>query len=197
MRRFMPAWMAGVFILIVSSYFLLFVRVDCRSVERREVDLGRPYPAALMRLGKKENLERMLAANGGELVEKTWDRFDFRIDDPPFLSTWSLSADGRFKVKTSGSQVAGEVEVTQSVRAKRGSANVKSQMSCPRGHVRMHNTEITVAGGKSSVAEVSNEVHYERVVPFWMRDRVKEMLEDYNVSYVDNMCSCLKSIMLD
>lgn len=196
MRRFLPAWMAAFFILVVASYFLLFVRVDCRSVQRREVELGRPYPAALMRLGKKENLEKMLAANGGELVEKTWEKFDFKINEPPFLSTWSLSADGRFRVKTSG-PIEGVVDVTQSVRARKGTADIKSSMSCPRGHVREHSTEITIGGGKSSVAEVSNEVRYERVVPFWMRSRVEEMLEDYNISYVENMCSRLKSIMRD
>lgn len=178
-----------------ASYFMVFVRVRCRSLESERLEFGKPYLQTIMRLGRKESLERILAANGGTLLEKKWDKFDVALSEPPFVSTWTLSADGRFRMMNSSGELAGEFEVEQSVRARKGSLTMKSELSCPSGHVRTHKTEVSIGGGKKSSGVLENEVVYERVVPFWMESYLKDRVAEYNRRYVDNLKSCIESIV--
>ena len=193
--RFVPVWFAVFLLVVASAYFFLFVRVECHSVERLDLDFGRPYIHVLVRLGRKESMERMLAANGGTLVEKHWDSFDLHLAEPPFVSTWNLSADGRFKIKNSSGHVAEESEDVQSVRAQKGSLSIRSDLSCGNGYVKKHETRVSVGGGRVCVGRVENEIVYERVVPYWMESYLRGKIEEYNRGYVERLGSCMESIV--
>jgi hypothetical protein len=197
MMRFVPVWFLFFLALFAAAYFLLFVRVECRSVEAVDIDFGRPYAAVLMRLGRKESMERMLAANGGVLLEKHWESFDMRLEEPPFISTWSLSAKGTFRIRNSSGHLAEDAEVSQSVSAKKGFLSIESDLSCLGNHIKKHETKISVQGNRNSHGKVENEVVYERVVPFWMETYLKGRVDEYNRNYVARLGSCVESIAKD
>lgn len=178
-----------------ASFFILFVRCSATNKSEKRIEVPIPYLKVLSKFSEKNNLEKILASNGGVLVSKEWGKFNFSIARPPFVSTWHVDAEGEFVIKNSSGHINGEFKIFQTVNADRSGIFVVSGLLEPNGYVKKHLTKISIIKNTPVVIDIENEIEYERIIPRWMKNYLEEKVNEYNDEYTKNISKCIQSIM--
>lgn len=179
--------------LLIIGLFLSVRPQRCESLEVSEFSVEVPYLEALVLLGEKSSLERLVSAGGVRVTDREWESFEFGRHSK--FSSWEASGRCRFKAKSVSGDFSGEMLFVQVVHATKAGMDVRSEMSLPCGHVKSHETGIRIENSRPVAVRVENKLVYERSLPFWLSGTLRSRVEEYNKSRVRALSEEIRSIM--
>jgi len=181
--------------LVVASPFVILKTHRSESVDSVDISLPGPYLRTLMSLGKKSSLESMLESEGGTLMEKHWESFDFDLGKARRLYAWELQGRGRFTVRVSSADFKGDMQMEQKVHADRSGITVDSRLLEPSGFVKENETGVSISNSGVVGVKIRCRTVYQRIVPFWMCDEVDRRVAANNSARAKRMADQIRSIV--